>query len=122
MLTAYLTWHYGRGFRSAFSIAANFLLFAVHLFSIRELASTLFLPWRQMTFAHRGGWLTAATFSALWGNLLSRILGACARMLFIALGGIFIVFVGIGVAIFLGGWLLGPLVPPLFFFLGVALL
>lgn len=122
MLTAYLTWHYGRGFRRALYIAASFLLFAAHLFSIRELAATLFLPWRQMTFAHRGGWLTGATFSALWGNLLSRILGACARIIFIALGSIFIALVFIGAMIFLGGWLLGPLVPPLFFFLGVALL
>ena len=124
MLLRYLFWHYGRGFRSVFRIAGNFFAFAFHLFSVRELSDSLFAPWKQISVSsrHNGGFLTAEKLEVLWGNFISRVLGAIARSVLIAIGLLFTVIVVAGGIFMLLLWFVGPLLPVLFIFLGIEFL
>jgi hypothetical protein len=120
MLLRYLFWHYGRGLRSVFRIAGNFFAFSLHLFSVRELSDSLFAPWKQITFSHRGGFLTAEALEALWGNVISRVLGAMARSVLIAIGVFFAAIVVALDIVIIVLWLLAPLIPLGFVLLGVS--
>ena len=122
MLFAYISWHYGKGLRAAVAIARNFIAFAMHLFSIRELARSLFSPWKQITEEYRGQGLNTTFLWAIWGNLLSRILGAIARSSLLILGLFFLAFVALSASIFLAFWAIGPLLPPVLLVVGVMLL
>ena len=119
MITAYLTWHYGAGMRSAFRIAGNFVAFAIHLFSMKELMASLFAPWRRITEESNAGFLSSAFFMTIWDNLISRFLGAIARSILLAMGLIFLIVVSIGSFMIVVLWLLGPIVPIAFIALGV---
>lgn len=122
MISAYLTWHYGAALRSAFTIAGNFIAFALHLFSIRELMGSLFAPWRRITEQPEGGMFSSAALMAIWDNALSRVLGAIARTVLLSMGAIFLagtVVLAVAIVVL---WILGPIIPVTFTALGLIFL
>ena len=122
MLPQYFVWHYGRGLKAAFGLAHNAIEAALHIWSVRELFATLFEPWRMIVVPHRREEALSSFFSAVWYNLLSRLIGAVARVIAIALGvatTLVMGFVGAGIV---GFWLIGPALPPIFILLAFAIL
>jgi len=122
MLLSYISWHYGRGLRSVFAVAGNFLIFALHLFSVRELARSLFSPWKQIAYARRGLPLTNEALWALWTNIISRVLGGIVRSVLLFLGLLFVLWVGAAMTVFVLFWFVAPILPPLLFVSGLWLL
>jgi hypothetical protein len=123
MVTAYISWHYGAAFRRAMQIAANFIIFALHLFSVRELIQSFFAPWRRIVDdTSKGGLFSAQWLWAVWDNVLSRVLGAIARAFLLALGAIFFVFIAFGALLLVIGWVVGPVLPPMLIALGFFML
>jgi len=123
MFTAYITWHYGAAFRRTLEIAGNFIAFALHLFSMKELVQSFFAPWRRIVDdTSKGGLFSVQWLWAIWDNALSRILGAIARALLLSLGTIFFVLVATGVAMMVLVWMIGPVLPPMLIALGVFML
>lgn len=122
MLFSYLAWHYGPGLQGTIRVAGNFLAFSLHLFSVRELSRSLFLPWKQVIVFSRGGLLNQQVLAALWANVLSRILGAWARTTFIFFGFLFSLVVAIVGMAAIAVWLLGPAGPVVLVLIGLKLL
>lgn len=122
MLIGYLVWHYGRGFKQAFAIAGNFFVFGLHLFSIPQLAASLFLPWKGIAIYRKGALLSGSWWDAITLNVFSRILGAIARLCLILVGLVFILTVSVFDALLLLGWSISPILPFFFVLLGIKLL
>ena len=123
MFSSYVIWHYVPALRRVVEIAGNFIAFALHLFSIKEMFESLFAPWRRITEdTKQGGFLSPTMLWAVWDNILSRVLGAIARSLMIALGGIFLTLVTFVAVLFVVVWIVGPVLPVAFFFLGIVML
>ncbi|MDD5145873.1 MAG: hypothetical protein PHF44_03470 [Candidatus Pacebacteria bacterium] len=86
----------------------NFLSFYLNYFSIPLLFRTLFAYWRRHQWAYPNSFDIGKYIEALASNLVSRILGAIMRIIFILVGvsvEIFIVFMGIIVIL---GWVFLP--------------
>lgn len=119
MLVNYFVWHYGRALREVFVISENFLVFAAHLFSIKELLRSLFAPWKHIAYETRGiPTLSTEALWILWTNFISRILGAIARLSLLVLGFLFFGWMLLGVSLFVLFWLVGPFIPPALFYFG----
>lgn len=78
MLVAdFLSWWYGRGWRSVFASYATRLGAVQDLFSVRQLLKTLFEPWRRI-ITYPGDSL-AEKFKAWGDNVVSRAVGFGVR-------------------------------------------
>jgi len=120
MITAYLSWHYGAALRKTIVIAGNFVAFALHLFSMKELLASLFAPWRRINEESRGGGMfSSATMMMVWDNLISRLLGAIARMVLLSMGLVFLAVVVLASMLMVLAWVIGPILPIAFTALGV---
>ena len=87
----------------------NFLLFGLNFFSIPLLLKTLFSPWKRYSWKRQRGFDIGEYFSILVSNLMSRILGAIVRIVFIFLGLIFeVIIFSLGLIIFVG-WFIMPI-------------
>lgn len=64
----------------------NFLRFVPRYFSMGLLLKTFFAPWRSYTWKYKRGFYLGQWLKTLFSNLLTRIIGAFARALFIGLG------------------------------------
>ena len=118
----YFVWHYGDGMRRAFGLAQNAILLPLHVFSIKELFKTLFSPWKRIVDEHPREILSAESLEVYWNNLISRIIGFVMRVILIAIGSLFVAGMVLVAAMLVVGWVAAPLLPPLFFFIGIALL
>ena len=118
----YFVWHYGDGMRRAFGLAQNAILLSLHVFSIKELCKPLFSPWKQIVDQHPREILSAESLEAYWNNLISRVIGLVMRVILIAVGSFFVAGTALAAAVLVVGWVVAPLLPPLFFFVGISLL
>lgn len=118
----YLLWHYTRAFRQFLRVWTNLLWFIVHLFSIPQLAASLFSPFKRMTERHHRGESAEDFLGVFLINLLSRFIGAMIRsfLLIIGLSCLFSTIV-IGVALYVT-WVVLPIASLISFVIGVALL
>ena len=100
----------------------NFLVFNFHYFSTVNLLKSLFSPWRKDTASYGRGFDPKRFASILFGNLISRFLGAIVRTVIIAIGLVFeaLTFV-VGLFVFLI-WFFLPLIIIAGFFYGIGLL
>lgn len=106
----YLEWHYLYAPKRLLTIFKNFLIFIFHFFSIKELLSHLFAPWKRMTLEKGPGFDLEEWFRVFSFNLISRLMGALARSTLIFLGLIIIFILLLSFPLF---WLLWFLVPGL---------
>ena len=118
----YFVWHYGDGMRRALGLAQNAILLPLHVFSIKELFKTLFSPWKRIVDEHPREILSAESLEVYWNNLISRVIGFVMRVILIAVGSFFVAGTAFAAAVFVVGWVVAPLLPPLFFFVGISLL
>ncbi len=88
----------------------NYILFALNYFSLPVLLKSLFAPWRKYKWSYPKGIRVTEFFSTLISNVFSRLMGALVRIVLIAAGIVFQVFVIFaGLIIFLL-WLAVPFI------------
>lgn len=85
LVTDFLSWWYGQGWKSVFENYATRVSAVQDLFSVKQLLRTLFEPWRRI-ITYPGDSL-AEKFRAWGDNVVSRVVGFCVRciMLFASL-------------------------------------
>ena len=118
----YFFWHYTRAFVEIFVLWKNFIWFVGHFFSLRQLAGSLFSPWKRTTEGRGEKWSFEDLAGYIIINLVSRIIGAVIRTIIILLGLIsllFTVVAGVFVYVF---WIFTPFVLILLLGFGLTLL
>lgn len=120
-LVGILSWWYGDGWRQRLQIVKSRLAHSSDYFSIGQLASTLFAPYRQISAGSVAGPI-GVQFRAFIDKLISRIVGMFVRLFVLIFGiialslqailGIIIlifwmiipIFTVIGLIVFVIGW------------------
>jgi hypothetical protein len=109
-LVGMISWWYGRGWQVQFGRVKARLAATIQFFSIGQLFSTLFSPFRQISAGTTKGSL-GTVMRALVDQLISRVIGAIVR-LFTIIAGVIALFVQFVVeVIVLIFWLFLPLFP-----------
>jgi hypothetical protein len=86
----------------------NFLLFNLNYFSVPLLIKTLFSYWRNYRWAYPRGFDAPQYLEALFGNMISRILGSIMRIFLIVFGLIAELFLVIAAVITFVSWFILP--------------
>lgn len=86
VLQHYLVWHYGMALVLYLRIYRNLSWFVLSFFSVASLSLSFFAPFRRITETRTRTFDLGAWASAFVINLLSRILGACIRLIIIMMG------------------------------------
>lgn len=117
----YFRWHYTRAFGELFHVWLNFLWFIINFFSIPQLTTSLFAPWKRMTETRHRRWSLEDMAGFVIINLLSRLIGACFRGTIIVIG-----LAALGMTTAMGFvtfvfWVIAPLVILLLAALGITM-
>jgi len=97
-------WHYTTAYKEIVLLCKNYIWFILHLFSIRDLSKTLFLPWQRLGERYQGGFNIGAWFSTFVINTLMRVLGFVARLFVILTGLVCACIVSVLSVIFIVVW------------------
>ncbi|EKE24919.1 MAG: hypothetical protein ACD_5C00356G0006 [uncultured bacterium] len=107
----FISWYYNDAVHGILEIWKNFLVFTWQHFSIWEMLATLISPWRRdVEMKSWRGFHPGRALELVFGNILSRLVGAFVRILVLIFGIVIFLFVfvfGIEVAIL---WVSMPLV------------
>lgn len=109
-LVGMISWWYGRGWQVQFGRVKARLVATVQFFSIGQLFSTLFSPFRQISAGKTKGSL-GVVMRALVDQLISRVIGAIVRLFTIVAGTIVLIMQTLIELIVLIFWLFLPLFP-----------
>lgn len=109
-LVGMISWWYGRGWRGQFRRVRSRLAQTASFFSIGQLFSTLFSPFRQISAGKVDGSF-AVVMRALVDQLLSRVIGSIVRSFTILIGIIALIFQTLFEGIVLVLWLFLPIFP-----------
>lgn len=117
----YLKWHYTLAIVNIFSIWGNFCWFLWNYFSIRQLARTLFTPWRRLAESADSVFDFFNYFSSILITLIMRVVGVLVRSAVILIGLATMALVTATGAIFLLAWILMPFILIMLLAVGVEL-
>ena len=110
IFVTWFLWHFYEMPKFLLGVWKNYIFFALNYFSLPVLLKSLFAPWRKYKWNYPKGINVAEFFSTLVSNAFSRLIGALVRIILIAAGIIFQVFVIFaGLIIFLL-WLAVPII------------
>lgn len=93
ILSLWFIWHFFEMPRFLLGVWKNYILFALNYFSLPGLLRSLFAPWRRYKWNYPKSFDIAEFFSTLFSNAFSRLLGALVRVVLIAVGIAFQIFV-----------------------------
>lgn len=110
-LVGLLSWWYGRGWIGQWKRMLERFQATVEFFSIGQLISTLFAPFRQISASGNGGTGFGAAVRTMLDTLISRCIGAIVRLMTIVAGIIVIFFQAVYECILIVGWWFVPVVP-----------
>jgi len=110
ILTVWFLWHFYEMPMFLFSVWKNYLKFGSNYFSIPLLFKTFFSPWRRYEWMYHKGFDIIEFFNTLISNIFSRIIGALVRVVLIALGIIFQVFIFVAGVVVILFWISTPLI------------
>ncbi|MFZ3074501.1 MAG: hypothetical protein WA093_05265 [Minisyncoccales bacterium] len=116
MISLFCEWYFLEIPAKIKKIWGNYLWFFAKYFALSDMLRDFLKPWKGLTFSRqKRAFEIGDAFSAMFGNLISRMIGALARLFFVAVGlaAEAAVFVG-GIAAYIG-WLV--LIPAIFYFL-----
>ncbi len=116
-LVGLLSWWYGRGWAEQWRQVTNRWRGTVQFFSIGQLLSTLFSPFRQISAAQGGALNPVAALRAFGDQLISRVIGMFVRLFTILAGALIILFQLIFGCITMALWLIIPALPVIGFIL-----
>lgn len=106
-----ISWWYGRGWRGQWHRMAQRLKATLDFFSVGQLLSTLFAPFRQISAGPSGDTSFGGVFRAFFDKLTSRIIGSIVRLITIIAGLVAIIFQALYEIVLVVGWVLLPLIP-----------
>ncbi|MFZ2126145.1 MAG: hypothetical protein WAV04_01385 [Candidatus Microsaccharimonas sp.] len=109
-LVGIISWWYGPGWRGQFGRVRERLASTASFFSLGQLFSTLFSPFRQISAGKARG-SAGVVMRALVDQLISRVIGAIVRLFTIIAGIIVLVVQAIVEGIVLLFWMFVPLFP-----------
>jgi hypothetical protein len=107
-LVGMLNWWYGQGWRERIRKSGSHLSGVVELFSIGQLLSTLFSPFRQISAGRVSGSATVQV-RAFFDKVISRIIGAIVRTIVIIAGLLTLAVQAVYQCVVLILWLVLPL-------------
>jgi len=103
-------WYYGDALKNILTAWRNYIIFALHYFSIPLLLRTLFAPWRRDITRKPHGLDFKKIFEYVAFNAISRGLGFLVRLFTIIFGIVFLFGVIVLGAVFFVIWIFLPLV------------
>lgn len=109
-LVGIISWWYGGGWKGQLQRVHDRLAATAAFFSIGQLFSTLFSPFRQISAEDSNG-SAAALLRSFFDKTLSRVIGAIVRLFTIFAGIVALLFQGIFEVIILIVWLVLPMFP-----------
>ena len=109
-LVGMISWWYGSGWKGQFLRVKERLATTASFFSIGQLASTLFSPFRQISAGGAKGSLSVM-MRAFFDQLISRVIGAIVRFFTILIGVIVMLFQALFELIIIVVWLFLPIFP-----------
>ena len=123
MVNLFVEWYFNEVPVKIKKIWGNYLWFFSRYFAVPDLARDFLAPWKGIVFRREKlGLDIGDIFSAWFGNMISRIIGAIIRLFFLIIGvatEIFAFLSGIIIYIF---WALLAIAIPLSFIFGIWLL
>jgi hypothetical protein len=109
IFSEWLFWHFYEMPKFLLGVWKNYILFAFNYFSLPVLLKSLFAPWHRYKWNYPKIINVGEFFNTLASNAFSRLIGALMRIILIAVGILFQIFVIFaGLIIFLL-WMLSPL-------------
>ncbi len=109
-LVGIISWWYGQGWQGQWKRVRDRLTRTADFFSIGQLASTLFAPFRQIS-ANGGGGTFSAVIRGIFDKLISRVIGAIVRTCTILFGLVVLLVELVYELVILIFWLLLPAFP-----------
>ena len=109
-LVGLLNWWYGEGWRLQMRRARGYLLGTAGFFSLGQLLTTLFAPFRQISAGQVNG-PVGVQFRAFLDRTFSRVFGAVFRSIFIIIGSLTLALILIYSVVIIVFWLIVPVLP-----------
>lgn len=110
-LVGLISWWYGRGWIGQWKRIAERFLATLEFFSIGQLFSTLFSPFRQISAGASGNGSIGAAFRAMIDQLISRVIGAFVRFMTILFGLVVIILQAVYEVVIMIAWWFLPILP-----------
>jgi len=110
ILIAWISWQFFEMPKFLFEVWNNYFIFASNLFSLPLLLKTFFSPWRRYIWNYPKNFDIKEFFNTLISNIISRILGAIMRIVLIAVGITFQIFIAVAGSIVFLMWILLPFI------------
>jgi hypothetical protein len=104
----YLLWHYTQGLRELLHLYRNFVWFTNRFFSLRELTTSLFAPFKRITEERQERWSFEDLAGRLIINALSRLIGFSIRIVLIIAGLTVLLTISTTLLIVLATWFIAP--------------
>lgn len=109
ILHHYFIWHYTNAFREILHIFSNLFWYVVNFFSLPQLTSSFFAPWKRIT-EKRGETFNFEDFASfIIVNLISRLIGMLFRTIIILIGIFALLLLCLCVVAIYLFWILAPL-------------
>lgn len=109
LISSYVAWHYSQALTDLTRNIANIIWFLYHFFSIPILLRTFFSPFQRLDESYGKG-LDLERFAGVFiVNSLMRMVGICARTMFIVAGVVSIAVAMLGGVAIFAVWLAAPL-------------
>ena len=87
MVDLFIEWYFFDVPMAIGRIWFNYLWFFERYFALKSLARDFLAPWKGLTFKReKPGFDLTDALSAIFSNLISRLLGAAVRLIFLAIG------------------------------------
>lgn len=110
-LVGFFSWWYGRGWVGQWRRIADRFRRTLDFFSVGQLLSTLFAPFRQISAGGAGQPGMGAALRAFFDRLISRVIGAIVRLGTILVGILVIFLQAVYEVIIMVVWWFLPLLP-----------
>ena len=117
-----LIWHFIEAPKEILKGVWNFVLFIFNYFSINQLLKTFFSHWHRYSYSYGKRWDIKRYFEAFTFNIISRVMGAILRSVFIIIGVVSEIAVFTMGVLILCLWLVLPIISLWFFFFGLNLI
>jgi len=110
-LVGLISWWYGRGWISQWKRIAGRFKATLEFFSIGQLLSTLFSPFRQISANNGSDGSLGTAMRAFVDQLISRVIGAFVRFFTVVFGLIVILLQAVYEIVIMTAWWFLPLLP-----------
>jgi hypothetical protein len=116
-LVGLISWWYGRGWVGQWKRIAGRFAATLEFFSVGQLLTTLFSPFRQISANGGSDGTMGGAFRAMVDQLISRVIGAFVRFFTVIFGLVVIILQAVYEIVIMIAWWLLPLLPVVGFIL-----